>query len=51
MSWEVPWGKSEEELAYNLDSLCKNVIYEGSQHTKDTLDVKQMEKLKSREVK
>lgn len=29
---EVPGGKLEEELIYKVDSLCKNLTYERSQH-------------------
>lgn len=48
---EIPEGKLEEELVYKVDSLCKNLTYERSQHRQDTLDMIQMGKLKSRETK
>ena len=40
--WEVLWGKSEEGLVYELDSLCKKLTYEGWQHTVDMQGVRQM---------
>ena len=49
--WEVLWGKSEEEPVYELDSLCKNLTYEGWQHSEDMLGMRQMGWLKSTEVK
>lgn len=49
--WEVLWGKSEEGLVYELDSLCKKLTYEGWQHTVDMQGVRQMGWLKSTEVK
>lgn len=51
MTREVPEDESEEDLLCKVDSLCKNLTCERSQHIKESLDMIQMGKLKSREVK